>query len=204
MSRSKHPPERRSCAGTAVQARLIARTSHRATGGAICARALDPSPSAPARTIGERGAATLIALSLSALVVITAVVMANLGALAAARAQAQTAADLAALAAVTPAGGGPAAARAGEIAAANGARITQCRCQPLEATVAVRRRVLLVPFGLAVEVRAYARAVLAGPETAASASSLPESRHPRIRAHPRWSLVHGSAGARLAQLIFIR
>jgi secretion/DNA translocation related TadE-like protein len=170
MNRSVHLSARWWCAGALARARLTDRTRHGLTADAICAQAFDPSLPGPARMMGERGAATLIALSLSALVIITAVVMADLGALAAARAQAQTAADLAALAAVTPAGGRPAAARAGEIAAANGAHLTRCRCQPLEATVAVRRRVLLAPFGVAVEVRAYARAVLAGPETAAPAA----------------------------------
>jgi secretion/DNA translocation related TadE-like protein len=116
----------------------------------------------------EHGAATLIALALSALVVIGAVTASDLGALAVARAQAQTAADLAALAAVTPADGSLAAARAAEVAAANGARMTRCWCEPMEAVVGVRRRVLLVPFGVPVDVRADARAVLPGPANGAA------------------------------------
>jgi secretion/DNA translocation related TadE-like protein len=108
----------------------------------------------------ERGAATLIALALVAVVVMAALVTADIGALAVARAQAQTAADLAALAAVTPIGDGLALARAGEIAAANGARVTRCTCGPAEAVVSVRRRVRLAPFNRVVEVRADARAIL--------------------------------------------
>ncbi len=143
------------------------------------------------RQRGERGAATLIALALSAFVVMAALVAADLGALAVARARAQTAADLAALAAVTPAGGKEGAAagiagrsgdsatdRAGEIASANGARMTRCTCEPMEAVVGVRRRVLLAPFGVPVEVTAYARAVLPGPGMAAVrtlSSSRPDS-----------------------------
>lgn len=143
------------------------------------------------RQRGERGAATLIALALSAFVVMAALVAADLGALAVARAKAQTAADLAALAAVTPAGGQEGAVagiagrsgdsatdRAGEIASANGARMTRCTCEPMEAVVGVGRRVLLLPFGVPVEVTAYARAVLPGPGIAAVrtlSSSRPDS-----------------------------
>ena len=125
-----------------------------------------------ARPGSERGAATLIALALVAVVVMAALVTADIGALAVARAQAQTAADLAALAAVTPTGGGPAPARAGEIAAANGARMTRCSCEPMEAVVSVRRRVRLAPFGRVVEVRADARAILPANGTQVAALGL--------------------------------
>lgn len=170
MSRSKHPsedqPEHRSCSGAAVRACPTGRRHDGATSGAISVRGRYQCWSRRVSTIGERGAATLLALALSAFVVITALVAVDLGALAVASAQAQTAADLAALAAVTPAGGAPAADRAGQAAAANGARLTWCRCRPMEAVVSVRRRVLLAPFGMPVEVRAYARAVLPGPAMA--------------------------------------
>ncbi len=125
---------------------------------------------------GERGAATLIALALSGVVIMAALVTADLGALAVARARAQTAADLAALAAVAPAGGDSAVDRATEIAAANGAGMTRCTCEPMEAVISVHRRVLLPPFGVPVEVRAYARAVLPGPDTAVLARPAPASR----------------------------
>jgi len=55
----------------------------------------------------ERGSASLIGLALCAFVVIATLVTADVGALAFARARAQTAADLAALAAVTPHPSGP-------------------------------------------------------------------------------------------------
>jgi secretion/DNA translocation related TadE-like protein len=148
---------------------------------------MSSSPRTPpaARGLGsERGAATLIALALVAVVVMAALVTADIGALAVARAQAQTAADLAALAAVTPAGGGPALARAGEIAAANGARMTRCSCEPMEAVVSVRRRVRLAPFGRVVEVRADARAILPANGTQVAALGPPRSRSADSRPGP--------------------
>ena len=129
----------------------------------------------------QRGSAALIGLALSAFVLAAALVTVDLGALAAARARAQTAADLAALAAVTPYPGDLAATaaegspgvdraaaaqasapsgRASAIAAANGAQMVACGCEPLAATVAVRVRLVMVPFSVAVQVSAYARAVL--------------------------------------------
>jgi secretion/DNA translocation related TadE-like protein len=164
MSRWDHLPEHRSCGGGAARRHSIGRGCGGVTRGATHAPSPDPPWPRRGWASGERGAATLIALALSALVAIAVLVAADLGALAVARAQAQTAADLAALAAVTPADHGQAANRAGEVAAANGTRMTRCGCQPMEAVVGVRRRVLLVPFGVPVEVRAYARAVLQGPE----------------------------------------
>ncbi|HZD02268.1 MAG TPA: Rv3654c family TadE-like protein [Actinomycetes bacterium] len=164
MSSSKRRPAHWSCSDAAARAGPVQRGCDRADGEAIAAHGPDPAWSRRARASGERGAATLIALALSALVVIAALVAADLGALAAARAQTQTAADLAALAAVTPAGAGSAVDRAAAVAQANGARMTRCQCQPTEAMVSVRRRVALTPFGVVVEVRAYARAVLANPD----------------------------------------
>jgi secretion/DNA translocation related TadE-like protein len=136
----------------------------------------------------EHGAATLIALALSAVVIVAALVAADLGALEVARAQAQTAADLAALAAVTPAGGGLAADRAREIAVANGADMTRCTCEPMEAVIGVRRRVLLAPFGMPVEVSAYARAVLPGPVALMPLSIHVPTLTPRAR-QPAWPVM---------------
>jgi secretion/DNA translocation related TadE-like protein len=123
----------------------------------------DRTGAARVRAGVERGAATVLALALSAVVIVAGLVTADLGALAAARAQAQTAADLAALAAVTPTGESMAVDRAREAAIANGADLTRCACAPMEAVIGVRRRVLLPPFGVPVELHAYARAVLPGP-----------------------------------------
>jgi hypothetical protein len=144
---------------------------------------------------GQRGSASLIGLALCAFVVIATLATVDVSALVIGRARAQTAADLAALAAVTPypwlppstpAGEGPGAGspsahpasaasvavassglqsppdRATTIAASNGAQLITCTCGPLQATIAVTVRVLLVPFGTAVQVRGDARAVLPG------------------------------------------
>ena len=132
---------------------------------------------------GERGGATLVGLALAGFVLMVGVVAVDVGALAGARAAAQTAADMAALAALTPSAarpppgkperegrpeiGGqstdPRAARAAEIAAANGAELVWCDCSTVQAVVRVTRRVRLVPGGLTVLVPARARAVLGRP-----------------------------------------
>jgi secretion/DNA translocation related TadE-like protein len=108
------------------------------------------------------GGASLVALALTAFLLLAGLLAVDVGALAAARAGAQTAADMAALAALTP-GGGPAAATAADIASANGAELVGCDCSAMEAVVTVRRRVALVPTGLSVGITARARAVLAWP-----------------------------------------
>jgi len=138
----------------------------------------------------QRGSASLIGLALCGFLVIATLVTADVGALAFARARAQTAADLAALAAVTPypdrmlaphrpavpegppasgrasadllaAGGlGSPAERASAVAASNGAEVITCFCGPLDTIVSVRVRARLIPFGTTVDVTAYARAVL--------------------------------------------
>jgi secretion/DNA translocation related TadE-like protein len=113
---------------------------------------------------GERGGASLVALALAAFLLLAGLLAVDVGALAVARAAAQNAADMAALAALTP-GGGSAAARAAAIAAANGAELAACDCTAVQAVVRVRRRVVLAPTGLSVRVTARARAVLAGPPT---------------------------------------
>ena len=129
---------------------------------------------------------SLIGLALCVFVVIATLASVDVSAVVIGRARAQTAADLAALAAVTPypllpgpaeepgsadrpptdsgtspTGSGSPMERAVTVAAANGGRVISCSCGPLTATIAVAVRVPLVPFSTSVEVRAYARAVLA-------------------------------------------
>jgi len=141
------------------------------TGGAEVARRI------ASQSALQQGSASLIGLALCAFVVIATLVTADLGALAYARARAQTAADLAALAAVTPHPSGPVvptggmphgvldglgspAERANAVAASNGSDVLACSCGPLETTISVRVRARLIPFRTTVEVKAYARAVL--------------------------------------------
>ena len=122
-------------------------------------------------------------MALAGFVLMVGVVAVDVGALTGARAAAQTAADMAALAALTPSAehsphreperegrpeiGGqstdPRAARAVEIAAANGAELVRCDCSAVQAVVRVRRRVRLAPGGLTVLVTARAQAVLGRP-----------------------------------------
>ena len=118
----------------------------------------------------EQGGATLVGLALSGLILMTGVLAVDIGALAAARAAAQTASDMAALAALTP-GGRDAATRAAEIAQVNGAELVRCDCSAVQAVVRVRRRVRLVPGGLTVFVPARARAVLGRPAAASRATA---------------------------------
>jgi secretion/DNA translocation related TadE-like protein len=138
----------------------------------------------------QRGSASLIGLALCAFVVIAALVTADIGALGVARARAETAADLAALAAVTPhlaapgrsapadpTGLGSPAERAHLVATSNGADIIACSCDPLDSTVTVRVQTRLIPFGATVAVRGFARAVLPmDPGPAASANDQGSSR----------------------------
>jgi Flp pilus assembly protein TadG len=110
-------------------------------------------------------------LALAGIVLMAGVVAVDIGALAGARAAAQTAADMAALAAVEGldiSGAGDQArdgraSRAAEIATANGAELVRCDCSAVQAVVSVRRRVRFVPGGLTVSVTARARAVLGRP-----------------------------------------
>jgi secretion/DNA translocation related TadE-like protein len=124
---------------------------------------------------GELGGASLVALALTAFLLLAGLLAVDVGALAGAKAAAQTAADMAALAALTP-GGDPATANAAVIASANGAELVACDCSAVQAVVTVRRRVALVPTGLSVRVTARARAVLAArpePRCAPMAASAP-------------------------------
>jgi Putative Flp pilus-assembly TadE/G-like len=139
------------------------------------------------RPASERGSAALIGLAMCAFVVIATLATADVGALASARARAQTAADLAALAAVTPhaggalegTGGAPGAVpgglgspaeRASAVATSNGAEVLACACGPLEATITIGLRTRLIPLGTTVRVRAYAKAVL--PSSVASSATI--------------------------------
>jgi uncharacterized membrane protein len=124
----------------------------------------------------EEGAATLVALGLVGFVLLAGMLAVDVGALAAGRAAAQTAADMAALAALTPRGG---SVEAAGIAAANGGELASCGCSAVQAVVAVRRRVPLVPTGLSVRVTARAKAVLGAP-----AATGPHRGTPRTRPGP--------------------
>ena len=165
-------------------------------------RAMPPVRGAPGRPSPrqtQRGSASLIGLALCAFVVIAALVTADIGALAVARARAETAADLAALAAVTPhlAASGPSAPdnssglgspaeRAHLVATSNGAEVIACSCDPVDSTVTVRVHAHLIPFGATVAVRGSARAVLPmDPSPAASA------HEPSPRGDNRWRMEDG-------------
>jgi hypothetical protein len=128
----------------------------------------EPPGRAPAAGPGELGGASLVALALTAFLLLAGLLAVDVGALVAARAAAQTAADMAALAALTPSDGS-AAARAAAIASANGAELVVCDCSAVQAVVRVRRRVALAPTGLSVWVTAGARAVLAARPSAPAA-----------------------------------
>jgi hypothetical protein len=176
-----------------------------------------PSPAQPweGMSVGQpsrrqAGSATLIALALTVFVMCGGVMALDVGLLVVARARAQTAADLAALAALTPAGGGqdasrgsrsdPAspignggpASRASSVAAANGAELVACACGPTEVVVTVRRRVRVLPSGMLLSMTARARAVLPGlngPEPERTLSLRSEAVHRRMAALPwrhRW------------------
>jgi uncharacterized membrane protein len=120
-----------------------------------------------------------VALALVAFLLLAGLLAVDVGALVAARAAAQTAADMAALAALTPSGDAP-PARAAAIASANGAELAGCDCSAVEAVVTVRRRVVLAPTGLSVRVTAHARAVLAAgpPRPAAHRPDATPGRRP--------------------------
>ncbi len=150
------------------------------------------TPAAAVRSLewraAEKGGATLVGLALSGLILMTGVVAVNVGALVGARAAVQTAADMAALAALTPGHEDP-PSRAAEIAAANGAELVMCACSPVQAVVRVRRRVRLVPDGLTVSLTATARAVLGRsvlgrPPTVSRAASWGERSQGGLR---RWA-----------------
>lgn len=145
---------------------------------------------------------TVVALALGVVVVLAGLAVFDVGLLVAARARVQTAADLAALAALT-ATGEPAAASAAGVAEANGAELRGCGCSAGEAVVTVRRRVVLPPTGLPVVLTARARAVLPGPPARVPAG-WPRRRPDEQRAGPgpgparsaSWTSPGGSGTAR--------
>ena len=87
----------------------------------------------------ERGAATLIVLALSGLLMFVGLALAGVAAIVLTQRSAQAAADLAALAGATAAvSGADACAAADEIAAANGAVLAQCLLAGRLVTIEVR------------------------------------------------------------------
>jgi secretion/DNA translocation related TadE-like protein len=106
----------------------------------------------------QAGSATVLALAFTVLVLLAGLAAVDVGLLVVARTRAQTAADLAALAALTPPGAGAGAAR--QVAAGNGAELSACACGAGEAVVTVRTRVRMLPGPTVVSVAARARAVL--------------------------------------------
>ena len=113
---------------------------------------------------GERGSVTVVAASVMALLVVLCMGVADVGQALVARERARTAADAAALAAMSelafPQGGDP-AQLAREYAARNGGDLSACECAvgSTEATVTVRvsiPRFLLFPGGADVSMQAKA------------------------------------------------
>jgi len=91
------------------------------------------------RAADERGAATLIVLALSGLVLFVGLALAGAAAIVLTQRAAQAAADLAALAGASAAvAGADACAAAGDIAAANGAALARCELTGAVVTIAVR------------------------------------------------------------------
>ena len=87
---------------------------------------------------GERGAATVLAVSFLGVLVLVGAALGVVGAMVVAHRSAQSAADLAALAAAGAlADGGDACAAASRLAGANGARLDSCAVSVREVTVQV-------------------------------------------------------------------
>jgi len=113
---------------------------------------------------GEDGSVSVLVLGLTALATVLALLTADLAVFLAARAQAQLAADAAALAAAPLTFvGGDAPAVAAETAVANGARLTMCDCRndsswrrrSVMASVAVSANLMILPSAT-VEASAHA------------------------------------------------
>jgi Putative Flp pilus-assembly TadE/G-like len=137
---------------TAVAAREPAPTGPGRPVSAPTVRPTQPrrAVSAPASflerlTAAEDGGATLVALALAGVILMAGVAAVEVGALVSARAAVQTAADMAALAAITPVDPfaldrqgeaerteGRATSRAAEIAAANGSELVLCECSAVQ------------------------------------------------------------------------
>ncbi|MGF1616471.1 MAG: pilus assembly protein TadG-related protein [Acidimicrobiia bacterium] len=116
-------------------------------------------------TDADRGSATVVAALLVALVLVALVGLGSLTVLYGVRAEANNAADAAALAAAVatypPAGAGDPRAEAARYAAANGAAVVSCDC-PIDSGLGVRSATVIVekevtvPFFGTLEVRAAA------------------------------------------------
>ncbi|MEV0715340.1 Rv3654c family TadE-like protein [Asanoa sp. NPDC050611] len=108
----------------------------------------------------DRGAATVWALAIGLSFVLLGMACAAVGVAAVGRHQAQTAADLGALAGAARALEGPAAVctRAGEIVAANGGRVSGCVVHGFDVVVTVEVSVRLPPRGTIRIATARARA----------------------------------------------
>lgn len=113
---------------------------------------------------GDDGAAAVWAVSLTSLLLVTALAVACVGDVLAARSRAASAADLAALAAAPYASSSSACRRAGEVARANGAELVACVVVDGEVEVAARvdvadpwrRFVRLIAGGIGAEAAARA------------------------------------------------
>ena len=106
----------------------------------------------------DQGSITLLAPAFMVVLVLVALAAVDVGAVVAARAGIQAAADLAALGALTGSDRAPDEVAAA-VASANGARLLACTCTAAESVVAVSRDVSLVPAGPSIRVTARARAV---------------------------------------------
>ncbi|HEV7708882.1 MAG TPA: Rv3654c family TadE-like protein [Asanoa sp.] len=104
------------------------------------------------RVAADRGSATVWVLAVGLAFVLLGLACATVGVAAIGRHRAQTAADLGALAGAARTLEGPAAvcARATDIAAANGGRVTGCAVQGFDVIVTVEVVVQLPPRGLRV------------------------------------------------------
>lgn len=107
----------------------------------------------------ETGSVTLALLPMCLVLLLFSVAAIDVGAVVASRAMAQTAADLAALAALVPADRLPRQAAAA-VAEANGAHLTECGCDTGSAVVTVERAIRLPVLGRVVRVPARARAIV--------------------------------------------
>ncbi|MDX6275440.1 MAG: hypothetical protein QOJ92_2650 [Frankiales bacterium] len=120
------------------------------------------TPGPAARLTDERGSGTVLLLVSAGLLLLAVLVALGLGSVTLARHRAQSAADLAALAAADRLGRGPAGEPcrvASQVAAANGVRVESCTEQQESVLVVVTRRARLPRLlGGGLTVRAGARA----------------------------------------------
>ncbi|WP_239097487.1 Rv3654c family TadE-like protein, partial [Asanoa ferruginea] len=115
-------------------------------------RCLLETPAVRRRVAGDRGSATIWVLAVGLAFVLLGLACATVGVAAIGRHRAQTAADLGALAGAARSLEGPAAAcaRATDIAAANGGRVTACAVQGFDVIVTVEVVVHLPSRGIRV------------------------------------------------------